>query len=173
MTPDLVRKLKEAIGDEEFVSATERCARSFPKYRDRLPLIPYAYTRTRLAKGSRYEVIVMQWAPGSVSAIHDHGNSRCWVLMLDGTLAIENFQRDDEPGGDPATIHETERFELNPGDLDHRAGALELHRARNPSDTSAFSLQLYVPPITHYTIVDAHSRHSRIVAATCDLELDY
>jgi cysteine dioxygenase len=157
------------MGDDEFVSTMERFARRFGEYRDRLPAIPRAYSRTRLARTPAYEIVAMLWAPGSVSPIHDHGTSRCWVVMLAGTLDVVNFAC---AGDGSATIHQTERLVLNPGDIDHRLGPGELHRVSNPdASEGAYSLQLYARPLTTYSIVDANSHQRRTATATCELEL--
>jgi len=163
--------LAAAIQNDEFVEAMERFAGAFASYRERLPLIPYAYTRTRLFRAPHYEIVVMQWSPGSVSPIHDHGSSRCWVLLLEGVLEVENFERDDVENAATVSLREAGRSVLNRGDVDHRAGARELHRVQNRTGESAYSLQLYAAPIETYTVVDVHSRQSRIVTALCDLEL--
>ena len=170
MTAGLDR-LAQAMGDDEFVGAMERFAQQFETYRDRLPMIPYAYTRTLLVRAPHYEVVVMRWSPGSISPIHDHGNSHCWVLMLEGSLDVENFERSDDGSNPIATLRPTGRIALCRGDVDHRCGPQELHRVRNATDEMAYSLQLYSQPIDTYTVVDARAGHSRIVTATCDLEL--
>jgi predicted metal-dependent enzyme (double-stranded beta helix superfamily) len=165
-------RLAQAMGgDDEFVAAMQRFAQRFETYRDRLPMIPYAYTRTRLAVAPHYEVVVMRWSPGSISPIHDHGSSHCWVLMLEGSLDVENFERESANGSLNVTLRPAGRITLGPGDVDHRGGPTELHRVRNASDEMAYSLQLYSEPIGRYTVVDARAGHSRIVTATCDLEL--
>jgi len=156
--------------DAQFVDAMERCARTFEHYRGRLPLVPYAYTRTRILRTDRFEVVAMQWAARSSSPIHDHGTSRCWVLLMGGALEVENFEVDD-PSGDPVSLRETGRFALAAGDLDFRGGPRELHRVWNPSDEPAFSLQLYAEPITAYTVIDAHTLRGRSAIAVCDLDL--
>ncbi|MEO6835306.1 MAG: cysteine dioxygenase family protein [Candidatus Tumulicola sp.] len=173
MTTDLASALMRVMGNEEFVSAMERFAGAFPRYRDRLPSVPYAYSRTRLTATPDYEIVVMNWAPQSMSPIHDHGTSRCWVLMLDGILDVQNFTCDaGDPAREDAAIRQAERIALRAGDIDHRLGPAELHRVRNPSvSESAFSLQLYARPLTTYSVVDAHSNRRRTVTATCELEL--
>jgi predicted metal-dependent enzyme (double-stranded beta helix superfamily) len=169
---DFARVLVEFMGDGEFARAMARFARSFADYRDRLPTIPHAYSRTRLAIAPEYEVVAMNWAPESISPVHDHGESRCWVLMLDGALDVQNFGCDPAAAASLASIPETERLELRRGDIDHRLGPNELHRVRNPSRAqSAFSLQLYAHPLTTYSVFDVHAGQRRIVTATCELDL--
>jgi predicted metal-dependent enzyme (double-stranded beta helix superfamily) len=157
--------------NDDFVLAMERAAGRFQEYRARLPVIPYAYTRTRLIDLPDFEVVAMHWAPGSISPIHDHGLSRCWVLLMEGSLEVENFERESAPDTNPVELRETGRLTLRAGDLDHRLGPSELHRVCNPSREGTYSLQLYARPIDEYRVIDEHTRHSRIVRAISDLEL--
>ena len=171
MASDLTQTLADSMG-EEFAGAMRRFADGFADYRDRLPRIPYAYSRTRLAATSAYEVVAMNWAPKAVSPIHDHGASRCWVLMLEGTLGVENFSCADPSNDGLVELVAAERLLLRPQDLDHRLGPAELHRVTNPSDDAyAYSLQVYAAPLSTYSIVDARTRTRRLVTAVCDLEL--
>jgi cysteine dioxygenase len=164
-------RLGQVMGDDEFLAAMDRFAQTFAGYRDDLPLIPYAYTRTRLLLTPRYEVVAMRWSPGSISPIHDHGNSNCWVLMMEGALEVENYERDDDGSSDIVALRPTGMLALGLGDVDHRGGPSELHRVRNATEKMAYTLQLYAEPIQSYTVVDAHSNQCRLVTATCDLEL--
>ena len=166
-----LRALADAMRDDEFVAAMERFVAEFPSYRPQLPLIPYSYTRTRLERCDRYEVVAMRWSPGSTSPIHDHGESRCWVLMLEGALEVENFEPEGEHANDAISLRETGKLSLRAGDLDYRFGPKELHRVRNAGDEPAYSLQLYAAPIDHYRVVDGHTLATRIVTAAYDLEL--
>ncbi|MGA8535205.1 MAG: cysteine dioxygenase family protein [Candidatus Tumulicola sp.] len=161
------------MGDGGLSIAMLRFAREYHSYRDRLPSIPYAYSRTRLAITPEYEIVAMNWAPLSVSPIHDHGTSRCWVLMLEGALDVANFACDPaDVTSDSVVVVETGHFALGPGDVDHRLGPTELHRVRNPSATqNAFSLQLYAAPLATYSIVDARSQRRRVAGAICELDL--
>jgi Cysteine dioxygenase type I len=162
--------LTQALGDPEYVSAMERAALAFSEYRARLPAIPYAYTRTRLLEMPHFEIIAMQWAAGSVSPIHDHGDSRCWVLMLEGSLYVENFERRNHGG--VFSLHADGELNVKTGDLDFRGGPHELHRVVNNGPEPAYSLQLYALPLSTYNVFDEHTLVSRAVTAMCDFELD-
>ncbi|HTU83354.1 MAG TPA: cysteine dioxygenase family protein [Candidatus Acidoferrales bacterium] len=166
-----MKTLATLIADAEFSAAMLRCAELFAAYRNRLPIIPYAYSRTRLLRRPAYELIAMRWAPGSVSPIHDHGSSRCWVYMLEGSLDVQNYERDGEFDAQPVALRQTECVALRAGDVDHRLTPRELHRVKNSAPEPAFSLQLYAEPILEYAIVDAHAGTARTVTATCDLEI--
>jgi cysteine dioxygenase len=165
-------RLTHALGDPEYVSAMERAADAFPRYRAQLPVIPYAYTRTRLFETPHFEIVAMLWSAGSVSPIHDHGASRCWVMMLEGGLDVENFEREDDGSGLVVAMRSAGTLVLQAGDLDYRYGPRELHRVVNSGAESAYSLQIYAAPISTYNVFDEHTRSSRVVTATCDLHLD-
>lgn len=163
------------MGDGEFSRVMHRFARAFGDYRDRLPLVPRTYSRTRLVICDDYEVIAMNWAARSVSPIHDHGISRCWVFVLDGELDVQNYTCDSGDVGAPFVhVRPAERLALRPGDLDHRLAPTELHRVHNPSHThSAFTLQLYAAPLGTYSVVDVHSMQRREVHPVCDLDVSH
>jgi predicted metal-dependent enzyme (double-stranded beta helix superfamily) len=170
MTSELSRALMQTMGNEAYSGAMARVADRFAGYRRRLPAVPHAYSRTRLALTPEYEIVAMNWAPQSTSPIHDHGESRCWVLMLDGVLEVQNFTSEECEAAE-ASLRDRESIVLHRGDIDHRFGPAELHRVTNPSfSESAFSLQLYAAPLTTYSVVDARTRMRRLVTATCELE---
>ncbi len=147
------RTLADVIEVPQFVRALRRGIEAFTRYRAFMPLAPRAYTRTLLEKTDEYEVIAMLWAPGSVSPIHDHGDSRCWVIVLEGSLDVENYDRLDEREPLARLRHSgTAHFEA--GALDHRLTARELHRVRNLGEIGTYSLQLYAKPLGTFTIVD-------------------
>jgi predicted metal-dependent enzyme (double-stranded beta helix superfamily) len=166
MTASSIDRLLDATASERFASVLHAGWRRFQEYRDQLPLIPYAYTRTRLLHAPDFEIIAMQWAPLSQSPIHDHGTSRCWVIVLEGELEVENFERDAS-----GIVTPTDRATQPAGTIDHRLGPSELHRVRNNASVSAYTLQLYAAPLSTYAIFDEHKQTDRIVTAICDNEL--
>lgn len=166
----MAQSFAQMFEDAEFCRAMERAAAAYARYRERLPIIPFAYTRTRLQYTPRFEIIVMRWAPGAVSPIHDHGDSRCWVQMLEGNLAIENFIRDESADG--IRIRPEGACTMRAGDLDARLGPRELHRVRNVESASAYSLQLYARPIQHYCVYDEKTSEARNAMTGYDLDLD-
>ena len=173
MAAGFARVLADVMGDGEFSRTMGRFANAFAEYRARLPFVPRAYSRTRLAIAPEYEIVAMNWAPLSVSPIHDHGTSRCWVLMLEGALDVQNFAcAAADLDNEVVRLRETERLDLRTGDVDHRLAPTELHLVRNPSASEcAFSLQLYSRPLGTYSVVDARSSRRRLVTAICELDL--
>ena len=172
MAADFARVLADVMGDGEFSRDMERFAGAFAEYRYRLPLVPRAYSRTRLAIAPEYEIVAMNWAPLSVSPIHDHGASRCWVLMLEGVLDVQNFVCDAADLGASSCTFAKPSASICAGRRRSPPRPTELHRVLTRAHAQrVYSLQLYARPLTTYSVVDLHSGQRRVVSATCDLDL--
>lgn len=146
-------RLEEAIQNPEMIDAMLAGIKAFRQYRASLPSLPYAYTRTLLVKRADFELVAMQWSPGSVSQLHDHGDSRCWVAVVEGAIDVDNFERRDA-GGPHAALEYTSSQRLTAGDTDHRLNWRELHKVRNTGEMSAYSLQIYSPALSEYHVFD-------------------
>lgn len=167
----LEARLHEAMSNRAMVDAMLRGMAHFDRYRASLPLLPGGYTRTLLQKTGDFELVGMHWAPGSLSAIHDHGDSRCWVVVMEGMLDVDNYDRHDD-GGLQADLTHGSSIEVVRGDLDHRLNRRELHKVRNTRDCSAYSLQLYSPSLTEYTVVNEQTGICSKAAALYDAVFD-
>lgn len=157
MIDQLDALLESAMREAAYIEAMREGIARYADYRDAIPLIPMAYSRMLLRKTTEFELVAMQWAPGCVSPIHDHGSSRCWVALLDGTLDVENYDRLDDRSTRYARLRLVSTNAVSKGALDHRMNWRELHRVRNTRADSAISLQLYATPLATYTVVDAAS----------------
>jgi cysteine dioxygenase len=117
-----------------------------------------AYTRTCAYRDDGFEVLLLNWAPGAASAIHDHGDQDCWMLVLSGTLQVDDYVRLD-----PANVHGYAHVEerssrvLEAGGLDTRGGRFDLHRVSALS-APAVSLHVYSAPLREYLIYDELAR---------------
>ena len=136
-----------------FATALRSAVAQFDSFRALMPGIPTTYSRMLLYKCEDFELVAMRWEPGSRTPIHDHGDSRCWVVMLEGAFHVDSYNRTDE-GGDHATLEHTSSERVERGDLDYRLGWRELHRVMNNDSVAAYSVQLYAAPIVDYVIVD-------------------
>ncbi len=130
----------------------EQCA-WLRQNRERLPLAVNGYTRTLVTVAEGYEIVAMVWAPGTVTPIHDHGDSHCATLLVDGMLRAERFTRVD--GGDARArlVCEGERM-LRAGDLEWLQDARDLHRVATASEQPALALHLYARPLGAYNCID-------------------
>jgi len=107
------------------------------------------YARNTVVLNEHFELVVICWLPGQVSTVHDHGDSYCLYLVVDGAMTEEQFRA--VPGGDPER-RGARRFER--GGITIAAGS-EIHRIRNDGDSELVTLHIYSPPlserVTHFT----------------------
>ena len=158
MIDSLEVRLEAAIENHEMIGAMLRGIAAFGEYKSLLPFSEQSYTRTLLLKRPDFELVAMLWAPGSVSELHDHGDARCWVAVVEGAVDVENFARRDAGGnGSHAQLAFTESMRVGTGDVDHRLNQRELHRVSNTAERSAYSLQIYSPMLTEYHVFDAQT----------------
>ncbi len=117
-----------------------------------------AYTRTCAYRDDGFEVLLLNWAPGAASAIHDHGDQDCWMLVLSGSLQVDDYVRLD-PGTERgyAQIQAQSSCILEAGGLDTRAGRFDLHRVSAPG-VPTVSLHVYSGPLREYLIYDELAR---------------
>jgi cysteine dioxygenase len=121
------------------------------------PSLPHragAYTRTCAYSDDRFEVLLLDWSPGAVSAIHDHGGQHCWFVVLEGRLWVDDYVRvdaGDVPGR--ALVEARESRALASGDLDLRSGPFDIHRV-SAGDDHAVSLHVYARPLLGFLIYD-------------------
>lgn len=154
--------------DARLIAAMKAGVTDFARYRNALPHIPSGYTRTLLKKAADFELVAMRWAGGSMSPIHDHGRSRCWVVVLEGSLHVESFDRLDDGTTEFARLGPAQAQTLHAGGLDYRLTWRELHRVRNASPASAYSLQVYAAAQDEYIVVDETTNRCSSVSAKYD-----
>jgi len=127
------------------------------------------YTRTCAYFDDRFELLLLNWARGSASDIHDHGGVHCWLAVIDGSLEIENFDRlDDGKGEGRAEIVRRDSAILEAGQLDLRSGPLDIHRVSNAGAKRAISLHVYARPLRHFGVYDEWARRCRTVRSRYD-----
>lgn len=134
-------------------------ARRWPG-RETLLSRPGDYTRTRVYRDANFELLLLNWAPGAASAVHDHGGQHCWMMVLDGALEIEDYVRLD--AGDTPGVAEVEwrgSRTLQEGEMDLRSGRFDLHRVSTPPKTKGVSLHLYAGPLQQFLVYDPPARH--------------
>jgi predicted metal-dependent enzyme (double-stranded beta helix superfamily) len=127
------------------------------------------YTRTCAYFDDRFELLLLNWARGSVSDIHDHGGEHCWLAVIDGSLEIENYDRlDDGKREGRAEIVRRDSAILVTGQLDLRSGPLDIHRVANAGTTPAISLHVYARPLRHFGVYDEWAQRCRTVRSRYD-----
>ncbi len=130
------------------------------------------YGRTLLHRCENFEILVLHWQPHSVSAIHDHGGSRCWFAVSQGTMGVENFVRRDS-GATPgfAKIGFEGRELLSGGAIDYRQDDVHLHRCFAGEDR-VVTLHVYARPIDRFHTFDERADRCSDAASTYDAILN-
>ena len=89
---ELINKLLEIFGSdkvnieevEELLASYKSNPRDWRKY---AKFDKFKYTRNLVHEGNgKFNLMLLCWAPGNQSTIHDHANAHCFVKVLDGGL---------------------------------------------------------------------------------------
>lgn len=132
---------------------------------------PESYTRTCLFADDRFEVLILDWAAGASSSIHDHGGQHCWFVVLEGNLIVQNYDRVDDCTTAGRAVLEWRTWEnLDSGALDVRSGPYDIHRVASNGER-AVSLHVYAKPLSEFLVYEptlarcqtAYGKYDRII----------
>lgn len=103
-----------------------------------------AYDRARVARHENlFELLILSWAPGAQSKIHDHPCERCFLTGISGNMFEERYIK--EADGALRRIHKASIPNGVPTWISDDIG---LHSVGNDGDEIACSLHCYVPGFT-------------------------
>ncbi len=144
---------------------------SWPSSRE-LVLRPGEYTRICAYQDPLFEIVLLNWAAGAVSPIHDHGGQHCWMYVLEGGLDVDDYVRLD-PGDVPgyAYVEASGSRRLEVGELDLRSGRYDLHRVGAAGQSPALSLHVYAGPLRQYLVYDEGARRRQAAFGRYDATL--
>ncbi|MBV8373071.1 MAG: cysteine dioxygenase family protein, partial [Candidatus Eremiobacteraeota bacterium] len=104
----------------------------------------------------------------AASEIQDHGGQHCWMVVLRGTLRVDDFVRIDAADVPGLAILESRGSRiLERGDLDLRSGRFDIHRVAAGAE-HAVSLHVYSRPLDAYQTYDLHAQRCRTARASYD-----
>jgi cysteine dioxygenase len=124
------------------------------------------YTRTRFYEGERFEILVLCWQEGQQSPIHDHAQSICTMVVLEGSAVTTLYKVE----GDALVSEGTSALE--PGSITTVYGG-DIHRVGNPAGSGQrlMTIHFYLPPIPEMLVWDEGDPTPRTVrAVTLDPE---
>jgi predicted metal-dependent enzyme (double-stranded beta helix superfamily) len=98
------------------------------------------YARNTVLLNDQCELVVICWLPGQMSAVHDHGNSYCLYLVVDGTMVEERYRLRN---GVPEPVDERS---FHRGDITIAAGD-SVHRINNRTKKELVTVHIYSPPL--------------------------
>jgi cysteine dioxygenase len=122
------------------------------------------YQRNLIHHAASYEILVLCWRSGQRSPIHDHGESACGVLVVEGVATETSFLADDTG---KMIVSRSRRIPA--GSIVVSRGS-DIHRVANlePSAVDLISLHVYSPRLaaSRYFRIDqrqlVHEAHMRI-----------
>lgn len=135
----------------------------------RLAWAPDRYARTRVFRDERFELILLTWARGSLTPVHDHAGQDCWLVPLAGRFDVDDFAIVDEDAHGRATLSPLRSRRLAAGELDHRDSFEPVHAVSLTSSTGV-SLHVYARPIDRCRIFDVLRGRWRWMRLVCDAE---
>jgi len=154
----LISQMRELFADDEVNTedireVMEKYSSTRSDWKRYAHFDPHRYTRNLVDAGNgKYNLMILCWAPGLGSNIHDHQNSHCFVKVLDGTLRETRFEWPKEEG---SAMKEIGCVDSQVNDVAYMSDALGLHRMENPSHVeNAVSLHLYIPPYSECQTFD-------------------
>jgi SAM-dependent methyltransferase/predicted metal-dependent enzyme (double-stranded beta helix superfamily) len=95
-----------------------------------------SYGRKMVYQSDNFEVMVMSWNPGDISAIHDHGHTQWGAVKIFGRAEHATFRWDDEQ------LHTLARWTVNEGDIVGVGHSL-IHQMGNIDQKPFLSLHIY------------------------------
>jgi cysteine dioxygenase len=110
---------------------------------------PEHYRRNLLHVGPYHAALVLCWAPGQKSPIHDHVGSACGVRVVEGTVTERRLTLDSGGG-----LREAGTSSLGKGGV---CGSFDgdIHEVRNDAEDEALiTLHVYTPPLSVYHLFD-------------------
>lgn len=122
----------------------------------------YKYTRNLVHSGNgKFNLMLLCWAPGNQSSIHDHADAHCFVKNLDGTLKETRYSWPEEELTEDGAVVEKGTVHIKPDDVTYMCDELGLHRVENSSHSNtAVSLHLYSPPFQSCQMFDERTGKS-------------
>jgi cysteine dioxygenase len=146
---------------------------------------PKKYTRNLVYGNEHFDCILMCWPAGSMSSIHCHDESSCWVNVVEGTVnevqfamprLDKKFLEMEKKSPAQAVGHCGKLKVVNSAMLDmggvvgtYANNEIGIHRVENRTDKLACTLHVYAPPLRKMRIFNEDGRcHVHLAKATLD-----
>ena len=152
---DLTRQFERDPRGVEAARILAAYARAERDWRKFVHFAPDVYTRNLVARNDHYEMLVLCWAAGQASPIHNHAGQNCWMAVLDGEIEETQF----EPSGSDRAprLAATGTKTFTAGRVAFINDEIALHRVRPVAGRAGISLHLYSKPIDVCNLYDEHS----------------
>lgn len=128
------------------------------------------YTRHLVHRDALFEVLVLCWAPGQTSPIHDHAGQMCWMAVPVGALDVRLYRVNRLGGRIAERIAFAGRIEMDPEHPGVVTDDSPIHSVENSAArrVPAVSLHVYSRPIERCTAFDVEREQIREIELRCD-----
>jgi glutamate/tyrosine decarboxylase-like PLP-dependent enzyme/predicted metal-dependent enzyme (double-stranded beta helix superfamily) len=102
------------------------------------------YQRVSVKKhNDLFDLLILSWAPGTQSPIHDHPCERCFLMNISGSMFEERYERDNS-----GILHKVHSEQIPERVATWISDEIGLHSVGNNGSTLACSLHCYIPGFT-------------------------
>ena len=90
-----------------------------------------------------FDLLVLSWAPGTLSPIHDHPCERCFLMCVSGDMYEDRYRRDNS-----GSITKLSRHDIPLGVATWIDDDIGLHAVGNKGSSLSCSIHCYIPGFT-------------------------
>jgi predicted metal-dependent enzyme (double-stranded beta helix superfamily) len=126
---------------------------------------PDKYARRHVHRGRYFDVMVLTWAPGQFTPVHNHAGNCGWVRLVRGRIAEETFQLVPGSAVPDAAIAASVNGRVGQVGLEATGSGIittigavaavdrqrAIHRLGNPADSRDVTVTLHVYSLPHDT----------------------
>jgi predicted metal-dependent enzyme (double-stranded beta helix superfamily) len=91
----------------------------------------------------RFEVVVMAWAPGQTTPVHDHSGIWCVEGVFTGVIDVTRYDIRENLAADLVRMEQLEVIHAGLGECGALIPPVEFHRISNPYDALAVTVHIY------------------------------
>ncbi len=110
----------------------------------------YARHLLHLDPEGRYSVLLMVWAPGQGTPLHDHAGTWCVECVYSGQIEVTSYElQNDSKEEDVLQFEEQSEVISGLGDAGALIPPFEYHEINNTFDQKAVTIHVYAGEMTH------------------------
>ena len=104
---------------------------------------PDGYARRLLHACENYAVVVMVWASGQGTPIHDHDGQWCVESVYAGTIRVTSYELVGNPGDEIVSFAKQTEIAAGRGEAGALIPPFDYHVMENPQDEVAVTIHVY------------------------------
>lgn len=112
-----------------------------------------SYQRQILFENDEYQVVLFDWPKNSQTPIHEHGDSRCWMQIIQGSFEETVF--------DNSTYQRISRQIYRDHALNYMDNSIGWHQVTALDDKNV-TLHVYQPPLREFKVYDPSTGLTRV-----------